>query len=860
MTTTQQEIKIILRADAGGTPAVFSRAQKDLRGVGDAAGYTRQQMQQVQFQLTDIASGLATGQSPLTVLLQQGGQLKDAFGGVGGALKALGAGIKEAFTVASVSGGALVLGIGAVVAGFVKGSEESAQFRRDILLTGNAAGQTAGGFDSMANRIAAAGNVTIGTARELAGGLVASGRVGAAAIETVGLAAARVQAVSGESAESIKADFATMGNGVADWAAEHNKAWHFINGEQLDYIRTLEDSGNAQKAMIVVGEALIEHLKGQQLQLGYLERGWKTIKGAASSAWDAMLGVGRDTTVEDRLEYINRRLADADRAARTSAGRNGLLGSGEYRGQLEGDRNTLLRDQLRQAEGASGRSADAFRVEQEIKLRGDLKRVTEELSGASSQYAKTIKTIQEASQQGLITEQQRVQMLTEAATKFGSKDQRKGEDPERAYRRMVEETLRNRAVSLAQIEAEGYEGANRAAEENMARTAEQLARRNRMAEDFGLQLEEQTAAINANLIADDQKRGLALIEIERETQQAKLDELAKGGADITAAQEALNRNIVARAAQLREQLKPEWQKMLEDWGDTTRGMRMMYDDLMGSLLNSTEDVVVRWATGQKATLADVGKELAAVFWRDTFRKDIAPTVAKGGQAVLEALGITRGSTSSSSGSVSESRVNQLLSDGGDGLSKLIGATDEQTNAADAASRAVALFGKGLDSVGSVFASAGSAVIQFVSGLAGGGGGDSGWLNGLMSLWSGSGSSGGSGGEGVTSGNNGLVDQGLGGGRALGGGVRGGMDYVVGENGPERLRMYRKGGGLVTPMSGDSVGGRGLTVVHQHSHTWMAGVTPAMLQAHGEALAQRVEAQTIESAYRPGRPLYRAARR
>jgi len=37
-------------------------------------------------QLTDITVGLATGQSPLMVLLQQGGQLKDLFGGIGPAV------------------------------------------------------------------------------------------------------------------------------------------------------------------------------------------------------------------------------------------------------------------------------------------------------------------------------------------------------------------------------------------------------------------------------------------------------------------------------------------------------------------------------------------------------------------------------------------------------------------------------------------------------------------------------------------------------------------------------------------------------------------------------------------------------
>ena len=41
-------------------------------------------------QFTDIAVSLAGGQKPLTVFLQQGGQLNDMFGGAGNAAKALG--------------------------------------------------------------------------------------------------------------------------------------------------------------------------------------------------------------------------------------------------------------------------------------------------------------------------------------------------------------------------------------------------------------------------------------------------------------------------------------------------------------------------------------------------------------------------------------------------------------------------------------------------------------------------------------------------------------------------------------------------------------------------------------------------
>jgi phage-related minor tail protein len=43
-------------------------------------------MRSLPAQFTDIATQLAGGQSPFLILLQQGGQIKDQFGGVKGAL------------------------------------------------------------------------------------------------------------------------------------------------------------------------------------------------------------------------------------------------------------------------------------------------------------------------------------------------------------------------------------------------------------------------------------------------------------------------------------------------------------------------------------------------------------------------------------------------------------------------------------------------------------------------------------------------------------------------------------------------------------------------------------------------------
>ncbi|HCA3691008.1 TPA: phage tail length tape measure family protein [Klebsiella aerogenes] len=59
----------------------------DLKKTGQSAAQTAFAMRMIPAQMTDIVVGLSTGQSPFMVLMQQGGQLKDMFGGIIPAIK-----------------------------------------------------------------------------------------------------------------------------------------------------------------------------------------------------------------------------------------------------------------------------------------------------------------------------------------------------------------------------------------------------------------------------------------------------------------------------------------------------------------------------------------------------------------------------------------------------------------------------------------------------------------------------------------------------------------------------------------------------------------------------------------------------
>lgn len=226
------------------------------------------------------------------------------------------AGMASSMSTAAAGAGALgsMLGVAtAALAGYLvisyKAAAEHERQANLLALTGNAAGLVAGDMNRMASRVAEAGNTTVGAAREIAEALVGTGKVGRPALESLGTAIALFARASGESEAQVTGDFAKMADGVAKWAAEHNERYHFLTLDQYRYIQALEDAGNKQQAMKVVGEAFITHLKDIDKNVGYLQASWRGLKRWASEAWDAMLGWGREDTLAQKIAAAEKTVA-----------------------------------------------------------------------------------------------------------------------------------------------------------------------------------------------------------------------------------------------------------------------------------------------------------------------------------------------------------------------------------------------------------------------------------------------------------------------------------------------------------------------------------------------------------------------
>lgn len=263
-----------------------------------------QALRQLPSQITDITVGLASGQSPFLVLLQQGGQLKDSFGGVGAAVRAV---------LGSISPAALAVGglaaAGALAAkAFNDGEREAYEFQKAIVLSGNAAGVTADELSSMADQISAVAG-TRGEAADALNAAVASGQITRTLLRDIAAAAVEIQHAAGTPIEETIKQFAALGEKPLQAAESLNKQAHFLTVELYEQIRALDEQGRTSEAAAVAQKGFLdaERERADRLResLGTLPKLWDDIKTAAANAWAE---VARAPSLQEQLDSINRQL------------------------------------------------------------------------------------------------------------------------------------------------------------------------------------------------------------------------------------------------------------------------------------------------------------------------------------------------------------------------------------------------------------------------------------------------------------------------------------------------------------------------------------------------------------------------
>lgn len=308
-----------------------NQAAASLDKVGMSARQTAAALRQVPMQFTDIATSLAAGQSPMQVFLQQGGQLKDTFGGAVPAVRALGgyvAGLVNPFTVAAAAAAGLAVA-------YEAGRSESEAMARSVIMTGNAIGATVGQVQALSRSAAAASGASKAAAAEAMTQLVATGKVAAGSLDMAAAAALRLARAGGPAVDETVKQFAELGKSPVEASRKLNEQANYLTASVYRQIKALHDQGDASGAAALAqkawADAIEERTPKLEANLGTLQKSWRNIADTAKFAWDAMLNVGRTTSLEDQL-------AAAEMAVKNA--RAGFLGASRV-GELEAARDEL---------------------------------------------------------------------------------------------------------------------------------------------------------------------------------------------------------------------------------------------------------------------------------------------------------------------------------------------------------------------------------------------------------------------------------------------------------------------------------------------------------------------------------------
>ncbi|HBY5112742.1 phage tail length tape measure family protein [Klebsiella pneumoniae] len=340
----------------------LNQVSNEMRYGAISAGQYKNAMRLLPAQLNDIAVGLAGGMPLFTIFMQQGLQIADSFGGWGNLFEIikqqlLGAGDAADESSDSLSDNAnslsenaenakkltgflnpMTIGIGALVAvvgtltyAWYKGSQEQQEFNKSLVLTGNIAGVTTGQLADMARSVADNTGNTAAAAAQALNRIVSGGKIATGSMQTVTEAVVAMNDATDESIDSMVADFEKIAQNPVAAIGELNDKYHFLTLATYNQIKALQDEGNQQEAARLATETYAATMKqrADQIQgnLGSLEQAWKWLGDAAKGAWDAMLDIGREKSIEQKIAEAQDELGRAQKSlSDLSAGQSKYAG------------------------------------------------------------------------------------------------------------------------------------------------------------------------------------------------------------------------------------------------------------------------------------------------------------------------------------------------------------------------------------------------------------------------------------------------------------------------------------------------------------------------------------------------------
>ncbi|AUM09763.1 phage tail tape measure protein [Escherichia coli] len=400
------------RKTAGVVEQNLSRQALAAQKAGISVGQYKAAMRMLPAQFTDIATQLAGGQNPWLILLQQGGQVKDAFGGMIPMFR----GLAGAITLPMLGVTSLAVATGALAYAWYQGDSTLSAFNKTLVLSGNQSGLTADRMLTLSRAGQAAG-LTFNQASESLAGLVNAGVRGGEQFDAINQSVARFASASGVEVDKVAEAFGKLTTDPTSGLMAMARQFRNVTAEQIAYVAQLQRSGDEAGALQAANDIATKGFDDQTRRLkenmGTLET-WADKTGKAfKSMWDAVLDIGRPDSSADMLASAQKAFDEADkkwqwyqsrsqRRGKTSSFRANLQGAWDDR---ENARLGLAAATLQSDMEKAGELAARDRAERDasqLKYTGEAQKAYERLQTPQDKYTARQKALNQALKDGKI--------------------------------------------------------------------------------------------------------------------------------------------------------------------------------------------------------------------------------------------------------------------------------------------------------------------------------------------------------------------------------------------------------------------------------------------------------------------------
>ncbi|HBJ6058333.1 TPA: phage tail tape measure protein [Escherichia coli] len=324
------------RKTASAVEQGLSRQALAAQKAGISVGQYKAAMRTLPAQFTDIATQLAGGQNPWLILLQQGGQVKDSFGGMIPMFR----GLASAITLPMVGVTSLAVATGALVYAWYQGDSTLSAFNKTLVLSGNQSGLTADRMLTLSRAGQAAG-LTFNQARESLAALVNAGVRGGEQFDAINQSVARFASASGVEVDKVAEAFGKLTTDPTSGLMVMARQFRNVTAEQIAYVAQLQRSGDEagalQAANDIATKGFDEQTRRLKENMGTLET-WADKTGKAfKSMWDAILDIGRPESSADMLASAQKAFDEADKKWQWYQSRSQRRGkTASFRANLQG--------------------------------------------------------------------------------------------------------------------------------------------------------------------------------------------------------------------------------------------------------------------------------------------------------------------------------------------------------------------------------------------------------------------------------------------------------------------------------------------------------------------------------------------